>query len=67
MKNCVQLKDSRRHAFQKAVPVGRGGTQDVGSADASAGSSMQHDPKYAERIYGRSFSPPDETYSFILV
>ena len=44
----MQLKDSRRHAFRKAVPVGQGGTQDVGS-------SMEHDPKYAESIYGKGF------------
>ena len=63
----VQLKDSGGHAFWKAVPVGQGGTQDVGAADASAGSSMEHDPKYAESMYGRGFSPPDGQWTEDLI
>ena len=63
----VQLKDSGGHAFRKAVPVGEGGTQDVGVADASASSSTQHDPKYAESIYGRVFSPPDGQWTEDLI
>ena len=63
----VQLKDSGGHAFRKAVPVGQGGTQDVGAADASAGSSMEHDPKYAESMYGRVFSPPDGQWTEDLI
>ena len=63
----VQLKDSGGHAFRKAVPVGQGRTQDVGAADASAGSSMEHDPKYAESMYGRVFSPPDGQWTEDLI
>ena len=58
------LKDSTGYSFDAPVPVG---TQDVGVADASASSSMEHDPKYAESIYGKVFSPPDGQWTEDLI